>query len=183
VARRRYPVCSLLGHDAGSVKKKQLPTPGVDSAHARSPWRRQEHLEHLPEARGSTDTLRYRLSPRQLGRTGPQILHASGRVSHNESVNESSTEGTGVALKQLTLRGFDKELERRLRHEAQVDGVSLNRAALKLIRRGAGLDSAVPSNAVGSGLDHLIGTWSEFDERSLRNATAVFERVDEDFWR
>jgi len=88
-----------------------------------------------------------------------------------------------VALKQLTLRGFDKELERRLRNEARADGVSLNRAALTLIRRGAGLDSAVPSNAVGSGLDHLIGTWSESDERSLRRATAVFERVDEDFWR
>ena len=88
-----------------------------------------------------------------------------------------------MALKQLTLRGFDKELERRLRDEARVDGVSLNRAALTLIRRGAGLDSAAPSNAVGSGLDHLIGTWSESDERSLRKATAVFERVDEDFWR
>ena len=110
-------------------------------------------------------------------------LRVSRDASHNDSSGESSTEDADVALKQLTLRGFDKELERRLRNDARADGVSLNRAALTLIRRGAGLDSAVPSNAVGSGLDHLIGTWSESDERSLRRATAVFERVDEDFWR
>ena len=88
-----------------------------------------------------------------------------------------------MALKQLTLRGFDKELERRLRNEAKANGTSLNRAALKLMRRGTGLDASAAANVVGSGLDHVIGTWSESDERSLRSATAVFERVDEDFWR
>ena len=104
-------------------------------------------------------------------------------MSHNESINGSSAGGTVVALKQLTLRGFDKELDRRLRHEAQANGISLNRAALKLMRRGSGLDAAGPANAIGPGLDHLIGTWSESDERSFRRAIAVFERVDEDFWR
>jgi hypothetical protein len=89
-----------------------------------------------------------------------------------------------VALKQLTLRGFDPELEHRLRLEARDAGVSLNKAALRLLRRGAGLagERAAP-NAVGSALDHLIGTWSEADARNLRDATAVFERVDEEFWK
>jgi len=115
---------------------------------------------------------------------GPQSLRASHNVSHNEAPSESTGEEAGVALKQLTVRGFDKELDRRLRNEAQAGRVSLNRAALKLMRRGAGLDSGAPSStAVGSGLDHLIGTWSESDERSLRKATAAFERVDEDLWR
>ncbi|MBE3124002.1 MAG: hypothetical protein IMZ65_04290 [Planctomycetes bacterium] len=88
-----------------------------------------------------------------------------------------------MAIKQLTLRGFDKELERRLRTEARAGDLSLNRAALKLLRRGAGLDRATPANAVGAALDHLIGTWSEADERTFRQATAVFERVDEGFWQ
>jgi len=88
-----------------------------------------------------------------------------------------------VALTQLTLRGFDKELERRLRHEAHANGISLNRAALKLMRRGTGLDTVASANVIGSGLDHLIGTWSTTDELSLRRATAVFERVDKDFWK
>ncbi len=88
-----------------------------------------------------------------------------------------------VALKQLTLRGFDPELERRLRIEAKSGGTSLNQAALCLLRRGAGLggERTAPT-AVGTALDHLIGTWSEADARSLREATAAFERVDEEFW-
>lgn len=88
-----------------------------------------------------------------------------------------------MGLKQLTLRGFDRDLEHRLRHEARMNGISLNRAALRLMRRGSTLDAVAPATVVGSQLDHLIGTWSESDARSLRRATAVFERVDEDFWR
>lgn len=39
----------------------------------------------------------------------------------------------------LSVRGFDKELERRLRELARRENVSLNKAALLLLRRGAGL--------------------------------------------
>ena len=88
-----------------------------------------------------------------------------------------------MALRQLTVRGFDKLLERRLRDEARIAGSSLNRAALRLMRRGAGLDQAIPPPGVGANLDHLIGTWSEEDEKAVREAVRVFERVDEDLWR
>jgi hypothetical protein len=105
-------------------------------------------------------------------------------MSHNESQYESHGKDSAVALKQLTLRGFDPELERRLRIEARDAGVSLNRAALRLLRWGAGLggERSAP-NAVGSALDHFIGNWSDADARSLEQATAVFERVDEEFWK
>jgi len=88
-----------------------------------------------------------------------------------------------MAIRQLTIRGFDKELEQRLREEARTGDLSLNRAALRLLRRGAGLDRTAPANTVGDGLDHLIGTWSDADEHALRKATVVFERVDKEFWR
>jgi methylmalonyl-CoA mutase N-terminal domain/subunit len=104
-------------------------------------------------------------------------------MRHYESRSESLQEGLGVAFNQLTVRGFDADLERRLRLEARNAGVSLNQAALRLLRRGAGLGEPTSSNTVGSSLDHLIGTWSEADERELLDATAVFERVDEEFWR
>jgi hypothetical protein len=104
-------------------------------------------------------------------------------VRHYESQGESCGEGLDVAIKQLTLRGFDADLERRLHLEARNAGVSLNQAALRLLRRGAGLGDAARSNTVGSSLDHLIGTWSEADERELLEATAFFERVDDEFWR
>ena len=88
-----------------------------------------------------------------------------------------------MALKQLTLRGFDADLERLLRLEARNAGVSLNQAALRLLRRGAGLGDASGSAAVGDALDRFIGTWSASEERELLEAVAVFDRVDEEFWR
>ena len=103
--------------------------------------------------------------------------------SHYEAYDESSQEGLDMALKQLTLRGFDADLERLLRLEARNAGVSLNQAALRLLRRGAGLGDASGSAAVGDALDRFIGTWSAAEERDLLEAVAVFDRVDEEFWR
>jgi len=87
-------------------------------------------------------------------------------------------------MAQLTLRGFDKEMERRLREVARREGISLNRAALRLLRKGAGLDAPRErTEVVGSALDHLVGSWSESDERELQAAVAAFEEVDEELWR
>ena len=82
-------------------------------------------------------------------------------------------------MKQLTIRGFDRELERRLREIAENRQISLNRAALTLMRRGAGLadgrdESEATTDRVGSELDSFIGVWSEEDEseflETLENA-------------
>ena len=45
-------------------------------------------------------------------------------------------------MKQLTVRGFDDELAEAIRQLARRDGTSLNQAALKLLRRGAGSRTA-----------------------------------------
>jgi hypothetical protein len=85
---------------------------------------------------------------------------------------------------QLTIRGFDPELERRIRELAEREGISLNKAVLRLLRRGAGLE--VPpdaSNAIGAALDDLIGTWSDGEADALRSAVEVFESIDEALWR
>ena len=68
----------------------------------------------------------------------------------------------------LSLRGFDKELERRIRELARREGLSLNKAALLLLRRGAGLvESEQSSSAIGDALDQFIGRWSAAEERRL----------------
>lgn len=86
-------------------------------------------------------------------------------------------------MNQLTVRGFDKELERRLRQVAKERGVSLNQAALVLLREGAGLGrDRNPSHVVGDSLDDLIGSWSADDERVFRQAIEVFETIDPRLW-
>jgi hypothetical protein len=84
----------------------------------------------------------------------------------------------------LSLRGFDKELERRIRELARRERVSLNKAALLLLRRGAGLvESEQSSSAIGDALDQFIGRWSAAEERRLLQSIAACETVDEALWK
>ena len=86
-------------------------------------------------------------------------------------------------MTQLTVRGFDKDLARRLRETARQQGVSLNRAALLLLRRGAGLEApAARANVVGEALDHLAGGWSETEAQEFQDSVGVFEKVDPELW-
>ena len=87
-------------------------------------------------------------------------------------------------MNQLTVRGFDDELAERIRRLAKRDGTSLNQAALKLLRKGAGLiDPASGPDTVGSSLDHMIGSWSADEAAELDAAIDAFEVIDEAAWR
>lgn len=93
-------------------------------------------------------------------------------------------------MKQLTLRGFDDGLKHRLEELAQTHSISLNRAALILMRRGAGLvakdlsPEAIGGSAppIGSGLDRFVGVWSEDDERDFLESIASLENLDPELW-
>ncbi len=86
-------------------------------------------------------------------------------------------------MNQLTVRGFDRELERRLRQIARDRGVSLNRAALLLLRRGAGLEPPHPGHTVvGDSLDEFLGVWSPEEEQDFLKSIEIFERIDESPW-
>lgn len=87
-------------------------------------------------------------------------------------------------MNQLTLRGLDKELERRIRQLAEQEHISLNKAALKLMHRGSGLDRATPeSNVIGNRLDDFIGSWSAAEAADFDEAVAVFEEIDAEQWQ
>ena len=84
-------------------------------------------------------------------------------------------------MHQLTIRGFDDELASRIRQIASREGISLNRAVLKLLRRGADLgERSDKPNVVGDSLDHLIGTWAAEEAAEVNRALEDFSRVDEE---
>ena len=88
------------------------------------------------------------------------------------------------ALRQLTVRGFDEPLRRRLEDVARETGTSLNRAAIVLMRRGAGLDRpARVSNAIGDALDAFIGVLTEDEAKEIVDSIASLEAIDESLWR
>ena len=87
-------------------------------------------------------------------------------------------------MKQLTVRGFDGDLAEAIRQLARRDGTSLNQAALKLLRRGAGLpDGPGDGRNIGSALDDLFGSWTKDEADEFDDSLEVFETVDEAAWR
>ena len=86
-------------------------------------------------------------------------------------------------MNQLTVRGFDPELEKHLRELAAERQISLNRAALALMRKGAGLTEPSRSGKeVGSALDSFIGVWSEEDEAEFLETLEPLEQIDPELW-
>lgn len=87
-------------------------------------------------------------------------------------------------MKQLTIRGFDEELERRLRELARREGISLNQAALRLMRGGAGIGGSKDRrDVVGDSLDALAGTWTEEEEQEFLSSIDLCEEIDEALWK
>ena len=88
-----------------------------------------------------------------------------------------------LTMDQLSIRGFDKELVRRIRALARQEGISLNRAAIQILRRGAGLVDPQSAATIGDALDSFIGSWSAADERAVLDSIATVAQVDADLWR
>ena len=86
-------------------------------------------------------------------------------------------------MKQLTIRGFERELERRIRSLARLEGISLNKAAMRLLRRGAGLeDRDRGGGRIGTALDHVMGTWTAAEAREFAKAVKDLERIEPALW-
>ena len=71
-----------------------------------------------------------------------------------------------------------------MRRLAERDGVSLNEAALRMLREGAVLtDAKKPNGPIGHSLDHLVGAWTAEEAAEFDAALEVFETIDEEVWK
>ncbi|MBI4860468.1 MAG: hypothetical protein HY815_09425 [Candidatus Riflebacteria bacterium] len=85
-------------------------------------------------------------------------------------------------MKQLTVRGFDPQLESALRELSEREGISLSQAAVKLMQAGAKLKDSRRRRVIGDSLDRFIGTLTEEEEREFLAATESCAQVDPSFW-
>ena len=85
-------------------------------------------------------------------------------------------------MKQPSIYVCAKALARRIRALARWEGISFNRAAMRLLRREAGLAVPESPSKVGGALDGFIGSWSAADERAMLQSIALVEQVDADLW-
>jgi len=87
-------------------------------------------------------------------------------------------------MSQLTLRGVDPVLDRRLRGEAEERGASLNRTALALLRESLGLQAEnTKSERTYHDLDHLIGGWTDEEAADFEDRLGQVRRVDPEMWQ
>ncbi|CAG0946941.1 hypothetical protein [Geobacter sp.] len=82
----------------------------------------------------------------------------------------------------ITLRGVDERIANTLKEKAKKEGISVNTLMLKLLKEALGMEKRKRS-VVYDDLDHLAGTWSAADAAEFEQATAVFEKVDEEMWK
>jgi hypothetical protein len=84
---------------------------------------------------------------------------------------------------QLTIR-YDDDLAMEIESIAEREGLSLNQAAVRLLRRAVGLDRGCESTEkIGDSLDWFIGSWDEQQAREFDEAVRDFEQIDEQLWR
>jgi len=84
---------------------------------------------------------------------------------------------------QLTIR-YDDDLAREIDELARREGISRNRAVVRLLKEAAGVDDGdSPQRRIGDSLDWFIGSWTEQQAKEFEEAVRDFEVVDEEMWR
>jgi len=84
---------------------------------------------------------------------------------------------------QLTLRGLDRRLQREIRALAQRENISLNKAALRLLEKGAGISHDKNPDQIGHSLDRFVGTWTHEEAQEFLDSITMCEEVDPELWR
>jgi plasmid stability protein len=85
-----------------------------------------------------------------------------------------------LSMGYLTVRNIPVDLAKALRSETRRRGKSLNQTVIDLLRQAIGLDWDTQGP---NGLEKLAGTWSQEELEHFEQATAVFERIDEEQWQ
>ena len=84
-------------------------------------------------------------------------------------------------MRQITIRLTDEALQQAVEETARREDISLNKAIIRLLRRGAGLDPA-PGRTIGTSLDFAFGTWTEEEYQEFEEAVRMFEEIDPEPW-
>ncbi len=84
---------------------------------------------------------------------------------------------------QLTLRDLDPRIFAEIERVARVEGLSINKAAAKILKAGAGIHDAVAPPRIGAAVDRFVGRLSAAEARSLSKSFSALEQVDDELWK
>lgn len=80
-------------------------------------------------------------------------------------------------MKAITLRNLPEPLARTIRQRAAAEGISLNRAVIKVLEERLRLE---PQH---HDLDDLAGSWSEAEAREFDQALLEQRTIDPELWK
>ena len=84
----------------------------------------------------------------------------------------------------LTLNSLDDDLVSTIQRLAERDDITEDQAALKLLRKGAGLEDDAPGNGkIGNALDEFVGDWTKEEAAEFDATVAELRVIDESMWR
>jgi len=83
-------------------------------------------------------------------------------------------------MSHLTLRQVPEPVDRELRMLAAQSGLSLNKTAIHVLRKGLGL---VPPDQRKRQLSDLAGRWTKEYADEFERRTAFFGQLDEELWQ
>ncbi len=86
-------------------------------------------------------------------------------------------------MKNITVRGVDEPMSKRLRERARAESLSLNQYVLKLLRESLGLTREKSHTRRYTDLDHLAGRWNEEEFQEFEKSQEPFSRIDEELWK
>ena len=85
-------------------------------------------------------------------------------------------------MNQITLRGIDNEVEKKIRRMARKKGTSINKVILDLIHQSAGAKHC-GGKPLGESLRKLAGTWTKKQATDFMDSIRSCEQIDEAMWK
>lgn len=86
-------------------------------------------------------------------------------------------------MKQITIRGISEDVEKAVRKEAGKKNLSLNKALLSLIEKGAGVRAEAGKKAVYHDLDRFCGVWQAEEASAFEKTLGRQRKIDEGLWK
>lgn len=88
-------------------------------------------------------------------------------------------------MRQMTIRNIPDEIEAIVRSEADSRGVSLNKAYLTLLKRGAQYTAGIqsPQKREKGRFSRFCGIWSEEEAAVFDESTLVQRNIDPELWQ
>ena len=84
---------------------------------------------------------------------------------------------------QLTLRDLDPRILDEIERVAKAEGLSLNKAAAKILKAGAGIQDLSEPRCIGAAVDRFVGSLSAREASRLTRSLRALERVDDELWK